>query len=236
MAELEREEEKKTRVEILEQKKQEIKSLEQEIDTMQKEYEQLEQEGERAYQQHYQHTVYQETLLADIKTLEAKILAQKKEISVMQTTVIDRKELLHQKELELETVTRNRKNCALALLNDLENKEQCLMQAKQQFDQRLRQRQETFRHEFPLTPNSQDAINEARRMFETSKKKSLIGLLLSLVVHLIVLLLKKVLQLILRILLFSIFCYVSFNSPMFLVETVCHFLSESLDRFSMAPI
>nr|XP_033772855.1 uncharacterized protein LOC117346827 isoform X3 [Geotrypetes seraphini] len=222
MAELEREEEKKTRVEILEQKKQEIKSLEQEIDTM-----------------HYQHTVYQETLLADIKTLEAKILAQKKEISVMQTTVIDRKELLHQKELELETVTRNRKNCALvreALLNDLENKEQCLMQAKQQFDQRLRQRQETFRHEFPLTPNSQDAINEARRMFETSKKKSLIGLLLSLVVHLIVLLLKKVLQLILRILLFSIFCYVSFNSPMFLVETVCHFLSESLDRFSMAPI
>nr|XP_033772857.1 uncharacterized protein LOC117346827 isoform X5 [Geotrypetes seraphini] len=200
MAELEREEEKKTRVEILEQKKQEIKSLEQEIDTMQKEYEQLEQEGERAYQQHYQHTVYQETLLADIKTLEAKILAQK------------------------------------ALLNDLENKEQCLMQAKQQFDQRLRQRQETFRHEFPLTPNSQDAINEARRMFETSKKKSLIGLLLSLVVHLIVLLLKKVLQLILRILLFSIFCYVSFNSPMFLVETVCHFLSESLDRFSMAPI
>nr|XP_033772856.1 uncharacterized protein LOC117346827 isoform X4 [Geotrypetes seraphini] len=213
MAELEREEEKKTRVEILEQKKQEIKSLEQEIDTMQKEYEQLEQEGERAYQQ--------------------------KEISVMQTTVIDRKELLHQKELELETVTRNRKNCALvreALLNDLENKEQCLMQAKQQFDQRLRQRQETFRHEFPLTPNSQDAINEARRMFETSKKKSLIGLLLSLVVHLIVLLLKKVLQLILRILLFSIFCYVSFNSPMFLVETVCHFLSESLDRFSMAPI
>ncbi|XP_029440677.1 differentially expressed in FDCP 6 homolog isoform X4 [Rhinatrema bivittatum] len=238
MEEHEKEEERKRRANLLEKRKKEIRSLEQEIDLMQKECQKLEEEGEKAYQQIYQHTIYQEALQADINALEAEIEVRR-ELQTRQAIVLDRKWLLQEKELEMETMARNRKNCALAreaMQEDVEIREQGLMQVKQLFVQRLLQRKETFRQESPLTPSSEEAINEARKRYKKSKKKELIRLLLSLLVHIILLLVKKMLQVLMRVLLVSIFCYISFEDPKLPVVALWHFLLAQIDSSSPTPV
>ncbi|XP_029440675.1 differentially expressed in FDCP 6 homolog isoform X2 [Rhinatrema bivittatum] len=242
MEEHEKEEERKRRANLLEKRKKEIRSLEQEIDLMQKECQKLEEEGEKAYQQVnqgiYQHTIYQEALQADINALEAEIEVRR-ELQTRQAIVLDRKWLLQEKELEMETMARNRKNCALAreaMQEDVEIREQGLMQVKQLFVQRLLQRKETFRQESPLTPSSEEAINEARKRYKKSKKKELIRLLLSLLVHIILLLVKKMLQVLMRVLLVSIFCYISFEDPKLPVVALWHFLLAQIDSSSPTPV